>query len=151
MSVRVYWIAFSILGVVLSLISLKWPGPTEGTDFKGGTEVEIAFKKPIEAGPLRSAVEHIGGFSAPEIVSVTDPANPNRFLIRVQEVTNLDESKRSAIDNALCYGSLADSAPERCPAEKRPTEVKFSPGGDKIFVRYEKMPDLSAITEEIKT
>jgi preprotein translocase subunit SecF len=151
MSVRVYWISFSFIVVILSLISLKWPGPTEGTDFKGGTEVEMAFKKAIDAGQLRSAVEKIGGFSSPEIVSVTDPANPNRFLIRVQEVTNLDESKRTDIDKALCYGPVADAEPERCPPEMRPTEIKFSPGGDKIFSRYEKAPDLSAIAAAVKT
>jgi preprotein translocase subunit SecF len=151
MSVRVYWIGFSLLAVVVSFFSvLVWPTPTYGTDFKGGTEVEIAFKQPIEAGRVRSAVHQIG-FSSPDIVSVTDPANPNRFLIRVQEVTSLDESKREAIDSALCYSANGEVPADRCPPEARPTEVKFSPGGDKIFARYEQDPDLSAVADRLKT
>ena len=41
MSIRLYWIAFSLLGVVGSFFMvLVYPKPTYGTDFKGGTEVE---------------------------------------------------------------------------------------------------------------
>ena len=150
MSIRVYWIAFSIFGVVASFFSiLVWPQPTYGTDFKGGTEVEVAFTKTIEAADLRSAVQKIG-FQAPDIVSVTDPVNKNRFLVRVQETSNLDESQRAAIQNALCFSSGGELAADRCPPSLRPTEVKFSPGGDKIFVRYEQDPDLRSVREQMQ-
>src|SRR5258706_6886313 len=103
MSIRFYWIAFSIFGVVASFFSiLVWPQPTYGTDFKGGTEVEVAFTKTIEAADLRSAVQKIG-FAAPDIVSVTDPVNKNRFLVRVQETSNLDESQRNSIRTRPVY------------------------------------------------
>jgi preprotein translocase subunit SecF len=149
MSVRVYWIIFSLLGVVVSFFSvLVWPTPTYGTDFKGGTEVEVAFTKPIEAGDLRSAVQKIG-FAAPDIVSVTDPVNKNRFLVRVQETSNLDEGKRAQLRNALCMPAEGEPPPDRCPLALRPTEVKFSPGGDKIFARYEQDPDLAAVREQV--
>jgi preprotein translocase subunit SecF len=147
MSVRRYWIAFSLLAVAVSFFGvLVTPMPTYGTDFKGGTEVEVAFKKPIEAAQVRLAVQHIG-FGAPDIVSVTDPANPNRFLIRVQEVSSLDEAKREAIGVALCYSPNNEVPSDRCPPSARPTEIKFSPGGDKIFVRYEQTPDLANVAE----
>src|SRR4051794_12001648 len=113
MAIRKYWIGFSLLVVVVSLISLWYPGPTYGTDFKGGTEVEIAFTKPVEAGTVREAVQK-AGFSSPDIVSVADPANPNRFLIRVQEVTSLDESKKHIIDAALCYDPEGKLPEDRC-------------------------------------
>src|SRR6185503_10476856 len=126
MSVRVYWIGFSLLAVFLSFFSvLVFPTPTYGTDFKGGTEVEVAFNKSIEAGELRSAVQSIG-FAAPDIVSVTDPVNRNRFLIRVQETSNLDEAKRAELRDALCFPVSGEPPADRCPPSLRPTEVKFS-------------------------
>ena len=149
MSVRVYWIAFSLISVVVSFFSvLVWPTPTYGTDFKGGTEVEVAFTKPIEAGDLRSAVQKIG-FAAPDIVSVTDPVNKNRFLVRVQETSNLDEAKRAQLRDALCMPAEGEPPEGRCPLALRPTEVKFSPGGDKIFARYEQDPDLAAVRDQV--
>src|SRR5260370_20257380 len=145
MSVRLYWIAFSLFAVVASFFMvLVYPKPTYGTDFKGGTEVEVAFGQSIEAGQLREAVHSIG-FEAPDIVSVTDPVNKNRFLIRVQETSNLDETKRAELRNALCFPTDGEPPADRCPLSMRPTEVKFSPGGDKISVRYEQDPDLSAV------
>jgi preprotein translocase subunit SecF len=151
MSIRKYWIAFSLLGVLASFFFvLIWPLPTYGTDFKGGTEVEVAFQKPVTAAELRSAVQKVG-FAAPDIVSVTDPANPNRFLIRVQEVSSLDESKMEAVREALCFTGPGGGRPpeQRCPEASRPTEVKFSPGGDKLFVRYDNEPDLETIRTEL--
>jgi preprotein translocase subunit SecF len=151
MSIRIYWIAFSLISVVLSFFSvLVWPKPTYGTDFKGGTEVEVAFLKPMEAGSLRSTVHKIG-FEAPDIVSVSDPANPNRYLIRVQETSALDDAKRAALDDALCYTTNGEPPADRCPPSLRPTEVKFSPGGDKIFARYEQDPELSAVADQVRT
>ena len=144
MSVRAYWIAFSLFAAAVSLFSATvWPLPTYGTDFKGGTEVEVAFTKTVDAATIRAAV-HRAGFSAPDVVSVTDPANPNRFLIRVQETSNLDEHKRDALQKALCY-SATEAVDPGCTGKQRATEVKFSPGGDKIFVRYDQEPELEAI------
>ena len=60
MSVRMYWIGFSLFAVAFSLFAVfVWPTPTYGTDFKGGTEVEVAFNKNVEAAQLREAVHHI--------------------------------------------------------------------------------------------
>jgi preprotein translocase subunit SecF len=151
MSIRIYWIAFSLISVVMSFFAvLVWPKPTYGTDFKGGTEVELAFTKPIDAGGVRTAVHNLG-FAAPDIVSVADRTNPNRYLIRVQETSALDDAKRAALDNALCYAANGEMPEDRCPAALRPTEVKFSPGGDKIFARYEQDPELAMVADQIRT
>jgi preprotein translocase subunit SecF len=147
MSIRVYWITFSFVGVIASLFSvLVYPLPTYGTDFKGGTEVEIAFQKPIEAATVRATVHKIG-FSAPDVVSVSDPVHPNRYLIRVQEVSSLDEAKTGHVREAICFAKMGggELSEEQCPAASRATEVKFSPGGDKIFIRYDNEPDLDDI------
>src|SRR6185436_6818241 len=53
-------------------------------------------------------------------------------------------------DDALCYSANGEMPEDRCPLSLRPTEVKFSPGGDKIFARYEQDPDLSAVAAQVR-
>jgi preprotein translocase subunit SecF len=133
MGVRHYLIGGSVVLFVLSLIGLIYPGPVMGTDFRGGTEVEVAFPKPVEAGEIRHAVTE-AGLSSPEVVSVQDPKNLHRFIVKIQEVTTISPEKRAEIERALCFGENLPQA--ECPPEKQTTEVKFSPGGDKITVRF---------------
>jgi preprotein translocase subunit SecF len=151
MAVRRYWIAFSFLAVIVSTILCFYPGPNYGTDFKGGTEVEIAFGKPIDAGTVRSTVESVG-FRSPDIVQVVDANRQYHFLIRVQEVSAINDEEKEALRKALCYvedpqAPLAD--PEKCPDSARATEVKFSAGGDKISTRYDVDPDLEKIKNQV--
>ncbi len=149
MSKRRYFIGVSVLVLLLSVVSYFKPGLRLGTDFKGGTEVELAFSSAISAADVRAGVEE-AGFDAPEVVAVADPANPNRFLIRVQEVSGLDEAQKATVRERLCLVPEGAPVPEdRCPPAKRASEVRFSPGGDKISVRYEVAPDLAGIKEQL--
>src|SRR5271165_1272507 len=102
MRVRAYWIALSIILVVLSTISVFYPGINYGTDFRGGTEVEIAFLQKIDIGTVRHTVEN-AGFTTPDVVQVVDKKNPHHFLIRVQEVTAINDRDKDALRHALCF------------------------------------------------
>ena len=133
MGVRNYLLGGSLVLFILSLVGLFYPGPVMGTDFKGGTEVEVAFPKPVGAGEIRRAVTE-AGLSSPDVVTVEDPKNPHRYIIKIQEVTTISPEKRVEIERALCFGENLPGA--ECPPEKQATEVKFSPGGDKITVRF---------------
>ncbi len=150
MSVRKYWIALSVLLALGSLVLLFYPGPNYGTDFKGGTEIEVAFTKAVDGGEIRHAVTKSGAFSEPDVVQVTDNIHPWRYLIRVQEISTVDESSKNALKKALCLGVegvTQEEAGANCPANARATEIKFSAGGDKLSVRYDVEPDL----EKLKT
>lgn len=144
------WLFMGISAVLLlaSLVALIKPGPKFGTDFKGGTEVEVAFLAPVDAGELRSTVASLG-FDAPDVVSVTDPANPNRFLIRVQEVSVLTEAQKTAIRRALCVVPDGQPTPTDCAEGAAASELKFSQGGDKITARFEAKPNLDAVQAAI--
>jgi preprotein translocase subunit SecF len=148
MKYRWYFIGSSLLLLALSAISMFFPGPKLGTDFKGGTEVEIAFTQPVNAGDVRSAVEHVG-FDSPEVVSVADAQNPNRFLIRVQEVTVLSDHEKDLIRGKMCLVPESGALPQGCVPGASASEIKFSPGGDKIAARYEAKPDLAAIKQQL--
>jgi len=150
MSKRRYFLGASVLLLALSVVSFVWPGLRLGTDFKGGTEVELVMKADVPVADVRAAV-HRAGFEAPEVVSVTDLARPNHLLIRVQEVSILTEAEKASIRQRLCLETDVDVPPgDRCPAASRATEVRFSPGGDKISVRYPGAPDLALIAQQLQ-
>ncbi|HEY5145962.1 MAG TPA: protein translocase subunit SecF [Polyangiaceae bacterium] len=151
MGVRWFWVPFSFLAVAVSTVLCFYPGPNYGTDFKGGTEVEIAFGKALDAGGVRSAVESVG-FKSPDIVQVVDANRPNHFLIRVQDVSAITDDEKGALRTALCYvedGQAPVADPARCPDNARATEVKFSAGGDKISTRYDVDPDIEKIKAQV--
>ncbi|MCL2726107.1 MAG: protein translocase subunit SecF [Polyangiaceae bacterium] len=150
MGARKFWITLSLTLTFASVILLFWPGPNYGTDFRGGTEIEVAFKRKIDSGEVRHAVIASGQFSEPDVVEVQDPdpAHHSRFLIRVQEISTVDETTKAAIKKALCLGVEETNTPE-CPVNAHATEVKFSAGGDKLAVRYDLEPDLARIKEQV--
>ena len=144
MRVRKYWITLSFTLIFGSLGLLLFGNPKLGTDFVGGTEIELAFKKPVEAQAVRAAVEQ-AGFSTPTVIKVDDPNNPHRYMVRVQEVSTIAPEKQAEIERALCVTS-SDPA---CTEPLKPTEIKFSPGGDKITLRYREAPNLAFVKERI--
>ncbi len=152
MKMRAFWLVVSIGLTFGSFVLIFTKGPNYGTDFKGGTEVELAFKKAVGAGDLRQAA-HDSGFAHPDVVEVSDPSTPHKYIVRVQEVSALDDAKKAQLQSALCYQALGAPEPpaDRCPADKRPTEIKFSPGGDKISLRYEAPPDLRAVEQQVRS
>ena len=145
---RRYFAVVSALLVVGSIVLLFVPGPKLGTDFLGGTEVEVAFAKPVELAHIRGAVTD-AGFSSPDVIRV-DGGQDNQFMIRVEEVEAIAESQRKALHDALCFGENLPA--DRCPEELRPVEVKFSPGGEKITIRFQPPPpeaDLDAVRNAV--
>jgi preprotein translocase subunit SecF len=160
---RPFWVAVSLILAVGSLILSLMPagayftigstqigvGPNYGTDFRGGTELEVRFTKPVTPDQVRTAVDSVPGFSSPDIVAVGDPSE-YRYLIRVQEHSSVGEQDAQKVRAALCFrGSSPDKNGKEVPdpeLDKQrcdpqvfplPTEVKISPGGDMIAVRYE--------------
>jgi preprotein translocase subunit SecF len=146
MGKRVLFAGLSIALALVSLVLIFYPGPKLGTDFKGGTEVEVEFKKPVDTGRLRSAIE-AGGFAHPDVIPVATTKGKDRYLIRVQEVSVLSEAQRNRVHRALCQGENLPQ--EECPEARQASEVKFSPGGDKISVRFRAPPDLEWIKQRL--
>lgn len=143
MSQRRIFIGLSLVLVFVSIVLLFKPGPQLGTDFIGGTEVEVAFEKSVSPDAVRKAVM-AADFSRPDVIKVQDDTNPNRYLIRVQEVSTISEQEQAAIEKRLCLG---ETKPDGC--EHHALEVKFSPGGEKISVRFEDVPDVDWVKTQM--
>ena len=147
---RRFWITLSFFLTIGSIILTFTPGPNYGTDFRGGTEIEVDFKQHVDDDELRKAIDSSGKFSEPDIVKAIDATHQNRYLIRVQEITTVGETLKRDISRALCFADdPATLDTITCPVNRRATEVKISPGGDKIATRYDETPDLQAIKAQV--
>ncbi|MFO0762984.1 MAG: hypothetical protein U0359_41495 [Byssovorax sp.] len=66
MGKRWYFIGLSLTLLVLSIVAFIYPGPKLGTDFKGGTEIEVAFKQSVNAAEIRRDAVEKTGFPDPD-------------------------------------------------------------------------------------
>jgi preprotein translocase subunit SecF len=138
MAARKYCFTASFIGVTAAIISLFYPGPKYGIDFKGGTEIELAFNGKVDIAELRGAITSLG-YSSPDIVSVA--GDNNQYIVRVIEVTTLSPAQVDKIRNQLA-SHLTDVKLE---------ELKASPGGDKISMRLSKAVEPSAIEQGLES
>lgn len=144
MSQRRLFIGLSLVVTVAALVLLVMGKARLGTDFRGGTEVDVAFNGEVGADEVRRAVA-AAGMSEPDVIKVDDPNAPSRWLIRVQEVNTVTEEQSAAFARAVCFAEV--ELPSGCTEEQRATEMRVSPGGDKISLRYRAMPDLGWLRE----
>ena len=87
----------SITLVIISISLLVIKGLNFGIDFQGGTEMLFSFKKVPELSALRGAVEDMGYENA----SIqTFGASGNQVMVRVRQVSSLDEATQSKLSEA---------------------------------------------------
>lgn len=115
-------ILVSVLLVLGSLASVFYPGPNFGIDFRGGTELQLAFTGDVTSAEIRQTLEELG-YQRPDVVAVEE--SPNEFMIRVQEVSSLPEEQVAGIEQAV----------REALGDVEMSEMKVSPGGDKITFR----------------
>jgi preprotein translocase subunit SecF len=138
MRVAPFCAAASLIVTVGTVIALFYPGPKLGTDFVGGTEIEVAFNAALPADKVRGALESIGLHDADVVeVHTGTGAGVERYIIRVSEVSTISEETQRETERRLCLAPDGD-----CPEAERASEVKFSPGGDRITARFSQPPQL---------
>jgi preprotein translocase subunit SecF len=111
-------IASAVL-TLLSVISLFWPGPRFGIDFKGGTEVELQFEGDVAANELRAAVSSLG-FGSADVIAVQD--DKNHYLLRIDQISLISSEQLAAATRQL----------EQELGAAKLLELKASPGGEKL-------------------
>ncbi len=128
MGIRRYWIAFSVLVSVLSLVLIWKPGPRYGIDFLGGTELTVQFNGPVSTDDIRSALERMGN-ERPEVVPTQNSARSNEYIIRVEKTSSLAPRERDQIQRELTrrLGERPDHATLG--------DFRLSPGGDHLVVQ----------------
>src|SRR5690349_16498946 len=82
------------------LIGVMWkPGLNYGVDFAGGTELQVHFNKPVEAGQVRDLVAQ-QGFGEPTVQEYGNKSD-NQFLVRVERIALLTPEKADGIKAAV--------------------------------------------------
>jgi preprotein translocase subunit SecF len=129
-------ISGSLILTLLGFISIFYPEPNWGIDFKGGTELQLKFDPSIKAGDIRSALSKTGE----EAEVVTVEGRPGEFLVRVGKASQLSEQKKAKVEK-----TVGDAI-----AGVKVEELKISPGGDKISLRFADNVEVSAIESVLK-
>ncbi|MBK6849186.1 MAG: protein translocase subunit SecF [Proteobacteria bacterium] len=65
-----------------------------GTDFTGGSQLQVQFTRAVSPSRVRSALEQ-GGFAGSEVVAMAGGAGPNTFMLRMGEVSVCSDAERT--------------------------------------------------------
>jgi preprotein translocase subunit SecF len=136
-----YCSAVSLIACVATLVALVWPGPKLGSDFVGGTEIELDFAAGVSSQDVEKAITD-SHFAAPDVIRV-DAGKSNRYLVRVRDVSTISDKTKREAEARLCFSD----AP--CKDADRATEVKWSPGGQNLTLRFPTPPDLAKLRERL--
>ncbi|MBH24142.1 MAG: protein translocase subunit SecF [Myxococcales bacterium] len=114
----------SVIAVLLSIGLLVGVGLNFGVDFKGGSEIILAFKSDVGSDQVRDAAENLG-FAKPDVQAFGD-AEEHRFLIRIPSISFLNAESAAKLKTDI----EAQLAPIR--------RFNWSEeGGDTIYIRFQ--------------
>ncbi len=131
---RIAVTASIIVNLLVLFGAVVWPKLNLGVDFAGGTELQLAFRKPVDVGTVRDEISKLG-FGEPT-VQIYGNAADNQFLVRVERI-------------ALLTRDTAEKARQEITADlagKQMTQFRFDPEvGDKIDVAFKEPVDEAAL------
>jgi preprotein translocase subunit SecF len=142
------WIGLSIVLTLITIGALIFNGMSKsrghilnwGVDFRGGSEIIIEFSKAVEVGEVRKILSDAGYHDA-EVVKYADPTGQKQwnYMVRVGAVSVLSEQQSKQVRESL--------AKEGDASLKR---FEWSEGGDKIYLRYDKPVEPTALANSLK-
>jgi preprotein translocase subunit SecF len=122
---RIYMVVSFVL-VIASVASIFFPGPNFGTDFVGGTEIQVGFEQPVTTNELRGALAELG-YEGADVVAVVE--QENQYIIRVRAFSAMSDEQREQIRAEL---SSAVEAAEGVSI--RNDRVRIPEGADTVRV-----------------
>ncbi len=107
---RKFWLLLSLVLSVLTFVVPFFKAPNWGVDFAGGSELQVQFKGPVDAGGIRDVLGE-AGLKDPSVQQFGDPKD-NEFLIRGQATLYSNEAFASQVEPKLRaqLTGLADGA-----------------------------------------
>ncbi len=138
----------SVMSVILTLGSLallpinhfvRGHALNLSIDFRGGSEVQVAFTKDSEPAAIRDAMQQ-GGYHDTEVVRMSLKDHPNTYLLRFGSVSTVSAAKAKELEGAL-RTKFGEAGVRR---------FDFSDGGDKIYARFNKPVEPTEIAEVFK-
>lgn len=135
---RRIWMTLSLVVCVLSIASVFYPGPNYGTDFLGGTEVQLSFRGDVSSEELRRALVDLG-YDSVEVVGVV--GRDNEYMIRVRDFSTVDEEQRGRIEAAV-----TEALPEGVTLQR----IRLPEGGDAARIMLSGDVDPSVLQSAIE-
>jgi preprotein translocase subunit SecF len=112
-------------------------------EFKGGSEIEVGFKKPVEPAAVRDALESSGfhGVEAFRSYGTAGKESTTDFTVRMGSVAALSDDKAKTVEAALKAKKIGEAQ-----------VVRFdrSEGGDKVYLRLDKPVEIAPLTAAMK-
>ena len=134
---RIAVIGSLLLNLLVLFGATVYPGLNYGVDFAGGSELQLKFNKPVEAGDVREEISKLG-FGEPT-VQVYGPKEENQFLIRVERIALLTKQTAEAVQVGV---------KQAMPAM---TSMRFDPDvGDKLDFNFKGPVDEAALRAAVE-
>ncbi|MGE0786149.1 MAG: protein translocase subunit SecF [Sandaracinaceae bacterium] len=137
---RIYMTVSFVL-VAASIVALFFPGPNYGTDFLGGTEIQLSFEGAVPSADLRAALARLG-YEGADVVPVLE--QENAYMIRTRDFSTITEEQatqiREAITNAI--GAVDGVAVQ---------QIRLPEGSDKVRVQLTGEIDPSVIQSALES
>lgn len=109
-----------------------------GVDFKGGTELIVEFNKPVGAADVRDALTAAGLENA-DVVKYGTTSGAVSYMIRMGAVSIMSDAQAKRVESGLAR-----------LGEATLRKLETSEGGDKIYLRFDKAVEPSAISAALK-
>jgi preprotein translocase subunit SecF len=137
---KTFW-ALSILAIIASFATLigNWAVRGDalnyGTDFKGGSQIQIEFHKDVGAAAIRSALNK-GGFKGAEVVRLQDETRKHFYMLRLTDVSALASGDMKRVKGAL-----------QKEFENRLKDVSYKSGSDKVYLTFTRDLEVDATSK----
>jgi preprotein translocase subunit SecF len=111
-----------------------------GVDFKGGTEIIAEFNKPVDAAAIRQAMIAAPGLDNAEVVRYGIGEEGTSYMIRLSAVSVLSSEQAKKVEAGLAKVGEASLR-----------NFESSEGGDKVYLRFDKALEPSALSAALKS
>ncbi len=98
-----------------------------GTDFKGGSEIQVEFSKPVTTAKIRGTLEK-AGFKGAEVVKVAGSSRPNFYMLRISEVSAFSEADQTRVKSAL----------QSVVKKENLESFDYKTGSDKVYLNFKR-------------
>ena len=129
----------STLAVIASVLATLILQPRFGIDFIGGTEIQVKFDdSQATVTNIRGVLKKMG-FAGADVVAFG--SSDTEYLIRLREVTRIDDQTKTQ----------AESTFKKELGSAEMLNFEFSPGGDKLTVKFEKELSIAEVEAAAKS
>ncbi len=125
------------IGSLIFNVVVRGDALNYSTDFKGGSEIQIEFSKPVSAAQVRKALGD-AGFKGAEVVKVSGSSRQNFYMLRLDEVSAFGKTDQKAVTSGLAASFKKENI----------LRFDYKSGSDKAYIYFKRK--FAVTTDQIK-